>query len=139
MDKTISLDFQGYWREINQGGIPNNSGIYLVYRCVYNSSAKTVTLNKLIYIGEAEKVKERIENHEKKTMWRKKLQQGEQPCFSFAPIANPDRERAEAALIFKHKPECNEEYVNNFPFDQTTVSSKGRCEFISPSFTVYRT
>ena len=27
--KTISLTFEGYWRDVNSGGIPNNSGIYL--------------------------------------------------------------------------------------------------------------
>jgi hypothetical protein len=139
MDKTIALDFQGYWREINQGGIPNNSGIYLVYRCVFNQSGQTVTLNKLIYIGESEEVKDRIENHEKKPIWQKKLQQGEQLCFSFAPITNSDRERAEAALIFKHKPECNEEYTTNFPFDTATINSSGRCDSIIASFTVNKT
>lgn len=139
MDKTINLDFQGYWREINQGGIPNNSGIYLVYRCTYDQNDKTVTLNNLIYIGESEKVRERIENHEKKPMWQKKLQQGEQLCFSFAPVVDSDRKRTEAALIFKHKPECNEEYTNDFPFDTTTVNSSGRCHSIIASFTVNRT
>lgn len=139
MNKTMNLEFQGYWREVNQGGIPNNSGIYLVYRCVFNQADQTVTLNKLIYIGEAGEVKKRIEDHEKKPVWQKKVQYGEQLCFSFAPITSPDRERVEAALIFKHKPECNEEYTMNFPFDATTVNSSGRCYSIIGSFTVDRT
>lgn len=139
MNKTINLEFNGYWREVNQGGIPNNSGVYLVYRCVFNQSDQSVTLNKLIYIGEACEVKKRIENHEKKPMWQKKLQLGEQLCFSFASIASPDMERAEAALIFKHRPECNEEYTTSFPFDSTTVNSSGRCYSIETSFTVNRT
>lgn len=137
MDKTISLTFAGYWREVNQAGVPANSGIYLVYRCVHNSD-NTVTLNKLIYIGEAEDAKERIEGHDKKEEWRGKLQSGEQLCFSFAPVSSPDRERAEAAMIFRHKPECNEEYTDSFPFDRTTINSTGKCEHIQSSFTVNR-
>lgn len=138
MAKTFDLSFSGYWRERFLSDVPNNSGIYLVYTCK-NIDQQTLSTIKLIYIGESDKVRERIEKHEKKNQWKSKLLTGQELCFSFTSIENPDRERAEAALIFKHKPECNDEYVDNFPFDQTTVSSKGRCEFISPSFTVDKT
>ena len=40
--KSYSLIFNGYWREIDKKGIPSKSGIYLVYRCVYN--VKSVNL-----------------------------------------------------------------------------------------------
>ena len=110
------------------------------YCCKYNSTEKNISIRKLIYIGESGKVKDRISGHRKKDeCWNGKLQSGEVLCYSFAPIASPDREMAEAALIFKHKPECNDEYVDNFPFDQTTVNSKGRCNSISSSFTVNKT
>ena len=140
MAKIIELKFDGYWREINSSGIPNNSGIYLVYCCKYNATAKAVSIKKLIYIGESGKVKDRISGHKKKSeCWNGKLQSGEVLCYSFAPIASPDRERAEAALIFKHKPTCNDEYKDNFPFDETTIKSSGRCKFITSSFTVQKT
>lgn len=51
--KKINLDFDGYWREINKNSIPSKSGVYCVYSCVYNSSNKTVSLKKLLYIGES--------------------------------------------------------------------------------------
>ena len=38
--KTITLKFNGYWREVNKGGVPNQSGIYCVYSCIYNASEK---------------------------------------------------------------------------------------------------
>lgn len=50
MAKTISPNFNVYWREVNKGGVPAKSGVYLVYVCRYNEPQKTVTLNKLIYI-----------------------------------------------------------------------------------------
>ncbi len=138
MTKTIDLGFDGYWVEANLDYIPDESGIYLVYCCRKTESG--VLIRRLIYIGESEGVQGRIDGHEKKTnCWNKQLQKGEVLCYSFAPASNPDRERAEAALIFRHKPVCNDEFVDSFPFEQTTVSSSGRNKFIIQSFTVHKT
>ncbi len=138
-EKTISLKFGGYWRDKNSGGIPNDPGIYLVYTCTYNREADSVTLHRLIYIGEAAEARDRVQGHEKRPDWKRYLKQGQELCYSFAPIANPDRERGEAALIYQHKPPANEEYTDSFPFDDTTVISSGRRELITPSFTVRKT
>jgi hypothetical protein len=62
MEKTIPLKFEGYYREVNRESVPNKSGVYLVYRCVYEKDTKpkpTVTLKQLIYIGESEAVRDR--------------------------------------------------------------------------------
>lgn len=69
-EKTISLNFGGYWREVAISGLPAESGVYCVYTCVYNKENKTVSLKKLIYIGESEDVKKRISNHEKWDQWK---------------------------------------------------------------------
>ncbi len=139
MAKTINLDFDGYWREVNKGGIPEKSGVYLVYVCRYDESQKTVTLDKLVYIGEAENAQDRITNHEKWPEWRKHVPKGSEVCFSFAGVTSPDRERAEAALIFYHKPPCNTEYIDSFPFEDTMVVSTGRCAKITSPITVKTT
>ena len=62
---TFNVEFDGYWREKNIGGIPANSGIYCVYECTYNQEEKTVSIHRLIYIGEARDARDRIKNHEK--------------------------------------------------------------------------
>lgn len=139
MDKTISLTFDGYWREVNVVGVPAKSGIYLVYVCKYNEPQGTVTLHKLIYIGEADDVRDRIANHEKWPEWRRHVPKGSEVCFSFAGVTSPDRERAEAALIYYHKPPCCDEYIDSFPFEDTTVVSTGRCDLLSSPITVRKT
>ena len=63
--KEYSLNFQGYWREVNKGGVPSKSGIYLVYRCLYNPEQNTVGLKEILYIGQAEDARKRIVNHDK--------------------------------------------------------------------------
>lgn len=136
--KTISLTFDGYWRETNISSIPKQSGIYVVYECFYNSQENTVTLLKAIYIGEADNVNDRIAKHEKWPQWRKHCSNSNQICFSFAPVANPDRARGEAALIYKHKPPVNDEYKYTFPFDETTMKLSGKTALLYTDFTVYR-
>jgi excinuclease UvrABC nuclease subunit len=138
--KSCSSKFEGYWLEKDIDGMPKASGVYCVYACTYYPPPKdTVSNRKLIYIGEAENVNERIAKHEKWKDWRKHLQKGEVLSFSFTPIESAERERVEAALIFNHKPPENSEYTDTFPFDETTISTSGRNKFLDDKFTVQRT
>lgn len=137
--QSFSIDFDGYWREENKSSIPSKSGIYCVYSCTHNEAEKKVSLSKLIYVGEAADANGRISNHERLPDWKKHLSKGEQLCYSFGAIGGDYRERCEAAIIFKHKPPENTEYVNAFPFDETTMSLAGKTAKLQTSFTVKRT
>jgi hypothetical protein len=137
--QSFSPTFDGYWREPNISGIPAQSGVYCVYACTYDASARTVSIRFLIYIGEGENVNDRVANHEKWDDWRRHLRRGEELCFSFSPVDGPSRQRVEAALIFRHKPPENDEYTSAFPFDTTMVSSAGKTALLVSPFTVYRT
>lgn len=137
--KTYSLTYKGYWRDKNRGGVPAESGVYSVYAGTYDAQMDKVSLRLLIYIGQAENANERLANHEKEKDWKKHLRSGEELCFSFAPVQAADRDRVEAALIHHHKPPENSDYVNSFPFDQTTISTSGANALLSAYFTVYRT
>lgn len=138
MQQAYSLQFEGYWPEPNISGLPTVSGVYCVYACTKNPDG-TVSISRLIYIGEAGNVQERVTNHEKWTKWRRYLKPGEELCFSAAHVAASDRQRIEAAMIYQHKPSANEEYVDNFPFDTTTIRLSGTIALLAPSFTVKRT
>ncbi len=143
LTKTINLSFSGYWREEHKGSIPNESGIYGVYTCNYippkEDKKRSVTLKKLIYIGEAKEVRDRISEHEKWDEWRKELAEKEQICFTFAPENKSNREQSECALIFYHKPNCNEKCKDSFPYEETTVTSTGKHKFIKSPITVKKT
>ena len=137
--KTISLAFEGYWLESNKSGVPAQSGIYCVYACTYNQNKDTVTLRELVYVGESENVRNRLANHERLPDWKKRLKAGETLCYSAAAVSGSDRNRAEAAVIFHHKPPCNTEYKYSFPFEFTMIQTSGRNAMLDSSFTVYRT
>src|SRR5258707_15656035 len=116
--KSYSPTFDGYWREPKIGSLPAKSGIYCAYACTFDPTAGTVDLKRLLYIGESDDVRDRVKNHGKWSEWRNQLKSGEVLCFTCALISGTgDRQRVEAAEIFRHKPPCNTEYRNSFPFD----------------------
>lgn len=136
---TFNVNINGYYRDSKKNGIPNLEGVYFVYTSNYNPQQNTVTLHNLIYIGESDHVNLRIQNHEKYDIWKMYLQSGQELCYSVGQVVNDDRFRVEAAYIFRHKPPVNTEYVNAFPFDQTTINSLGETILIDRLFTVFRT
>lgn len=137
-EQSFIIEFDGYWRDKNKGGIPSLSGIYCVYECTHNTHEETVTLNKLIYIGEADNVNDRIAYHEKYNDWKKHVRLGNELCFSFGLLTSTNRVRCEAAMIFKHKPPENTEYKDSFPFDKTTINLSGKIALLTATFTLHR-
>ena len=129
-----NLEFDGFWLWVNVGGVPNDSGIYCVYTCTNNQH---LSLSNLIYIGESQRVHDRIVDHDRMSDWKRMLGIGQELCFSFAPISPEGaRKRAEAALIYFHKPPWNKEYKNEFPFGPTDIKTSGRCEGLNSYFRV---
>ena len=135
--KTISLSFKGYWREVRKSAVPAVSGVYCVYAATYHSEEETVSLRELLYVGESSNVRDRLATHERLQDWKRRLRIGETLCYAVATVNDSDRERAEAAVIYWHKPPCNVEYVNRFPFDTTHIETSGRNRFLEAAFTVY--
>jgi excinuclease UvrABC nuclease subunit len=137
-EQSFDISFDGYWRDEKKGSVPASSGIYCVYSCVYDKSKKTVDLKKLIYIGQSADVKKRLANHDKYDAWKKHVVAQGELCFTFALVTSQNLDRCEAAMIFKHKPVENSDYLNSFPFDRTTISLKGKIEFLEPTYTLDR-
>ena len=46
----FDLNFKGYWLDDAISNIPECSGVYIVYTCVYDGDSRTVKLENLIYI-----------------------------------------------------------------------------------------
>lgn len=137
-EQTYNIEIKGYWRDVNKSNIPNHSGVYFVYESTYNIKDNTVSLHKLIYIGESGDVNDRIANHEKRKDWLKHVRTGNELCFSTGHVASANRIRVEAAYIHKHTPPVNSEYTTTFPFDRTTIISTGKTALLNTNFTVNR-
>jgi excinuclease UvrABC nuclease subunit len=136
--KNYLLNFDGYWRDVNKDSLPAQSGIYAVYAATYDGIGKTVSLRRLLYIGESADVRSRVATHERRPDWLRKLSLGEILCYSVVPISpTTDRQRAEAAMINHHKPPCNVEHMNDFPFETTSIRTSGKNALMTVTFTVY--
>ena len=125
--RAYSLKFNGYWREDNKNGVPSKTGIYLVYRCVYDKTSNTVGLKDIIYIGQAENAHDCIANHDRLDDFKKQLQQGEELCYSFAEVLPSDLDIVENALIFAQKPILNDKLKYTFNYGAVTVKVDGHC------------
>ncbi len=87
----IIIDFDGYWVDEDKDYIHKNSGIYCVYTCIHHKVNDKVDIRALIYIGEADNVRERIFNHEKRNRWLEYVGKGDVLCFSFGDVDPVDR------------------------------------------------
>jgi hypothetical protein len=138
--KFYFLHFEGYWRENEISTLPKISGVYCVYACAYHPERNLVDLRSLVFIGGADDVGDAIAESKKWLDWRKHLHEGEELCFSIAPVVSPDVAHAEAALIFHHKPLENVEHKDSFLFDPTAVvNTSGRNQFLAERCVVEKT
>ena len=137
--KTFKVNISGYWRDKDKITIPKHSGIYFVYEAAYISNNNTLSIKRLIYIGESRNVNKMVLKHRKISKWLKFVNSGNELCYSVVHVESAYRTRIEAAYIYEHKPPANEEYKNNFPFNKTRIKSTGETELLNTDFTVDKT
>lgn len=133
-----TLDFRGYWLDKNKHALPAESGVYCVYAATYNQNLDTVLLQNVLYIGKAVDVRARHMNHEGKPSWERQLKAGQVLCYSFASLASRSLVICESALIYKHKPVCNDLGKESFLHEATHVVTKGRNALLVADFTVFQ-
>ena len=126
--KQFSLNFNGYWQEINSSGIPNSSGVYLAYRCVFQPSSNTVSLKELIYIGRSKDMRDRAEQHFQAGDLL--VNQGEEICYSTVVLPESDLPIVENALIYAQKPPLNLTLKDSYSYPQAHFDISGRCALL---------
>lgn len=124
------MTFKGYRRDVNKDGLPSYGGIYMVYCCKYNENEQTVTLKRLIYIGKAINLHDRICNHNRYEDFNRQLQQGEQLCYSYASVSPNEVDVVENGLIFMQKPNLNDDLKDSFNYPDSEFSIEGACALL---------
>lgn len=133
---TYQMTVEGYWLENKRWYMPHSSAVYMVFTCRYNASANTVALRRLLYIGQAVDVQERLSCHEKLSLWRLYCVSGETLCFAMAAVPKACLDVCESALIVKHQPPCNKALTKSFPHRPTTIWLEGDTELLCTNFRV---
>ena len=123
-----NLEFVGYWPVPSSSKVDFWGGIY----CIYAVKDKDP---RLLYVGEAEEIEASIANHKDCQKWEKEAD-GQDLYFSAAHL-NPDtgRQRAQAALVYRHRPPCNLEVPEHFKYDVKLLTS-GANACLDPYFII---
>lgn len=127
--KQIYLKFEGYWREVNKGYLPQDSGIYLIYSCRYIATRDTVDLSEILYIGQAESIRKRAVQHSEKE-FSSVLKDGETLCYAYASVDKENLNLVENALVFAEKPQFNTLLKDNYSYEDVHVLIEGACSLM---------
>lgn len=128
--KKYNVTFMGYRRDVNAKTLPSSSGIYMVYRCVYNEDKNTVDLKELFYIGQAFDLNHEINYHARREEFLAQAKEGEQICYAYARVDKADLDIVENALIFAQKPRLNTNLRNNFNHEASQFQIEGKCALL---------
>ena len=128
--KRYNINFKGYRRDCNKATLPHYSGVYMVYRCIYDSTTNKVTLIEIIYIGKAVDLWDRINHHDKYHLFLETCKIGEEICYSYANVSMDDLNIVENALVFAQKPRLNYDLVDSFNHESAGFLVEGRCSLL---------
>ena len=109
-----NIDFRGYKRNKYVDKLPPYSGIYMIYRCIYNAETDRVTLKELFYIGKATNLHDEVNYHKYRKEFLKQAQPGEEICYAYAEVSKVQYDIIENALIFMNKPSLNDVLRDNY-------------------------
>ena len=123
-----NLEFVGYWPVPSSGKVDFWGGMYCIY-------AFRGDVPRLLYVGEAEEIETSIAGHKDRQNWEREAN-GAELRFSAAHL-NPDtgRQRAQAALVYRHRPPCNLEVPEHFKYDVKLLTS-GANACLDPYFII---
>lgn len=135
----FNLNFNGYWLEKSFESIAECSGIYIFQECFYNSVNDTVSLKRILYIGQATNCNNRIYNHEKIPAMKRSLSQGNQLCLTYCKCESKDLDVIENALIYYYRPPFNDTCKDTFEHEDTNISCTGSYSLLKQNILVYST
>ncbi len=131
----VELVFKGYYPEKQIGSIAKVDGVYVAHACTLQTDAdgeETCTPLRVIYIGKGtgtDNVHVRIGQHKNNDhpTWKEHLNEGEHILYSYAECPANIVDDVEAALIYRNKPEENENGKNIYTGGThlLTVTSSG--------------
>ncbi|MCA1769606.1 MAG: hypothetical protein LC652_06495 [Halomonas sp.] len=139
-EQMLSPKMLGYWTEETLKEVPDESGIYCVFRAAKDPETGEMDVQELLYVGEHRGTRYGLQHDEHRDKWHAFPPPGEEIWYAVGLCGNANRERLAAAMINAHKPRFNSNspYLETFPFDATTVHLYGKKHKLQSIFSVER-
>lgn len=133
--KFIIQQEPGFYLDRDRATMPKCQGIYVVYRCDYNSYYDTVDVKEVLYIGESLNIHEHHNGtpdyprrHELYEEFVDKAGGSEHVCYGVIPMnefSDEERKWIQVAMIFCQKPPINGEGKENYTHSAADIEIKG--------------
>ena len=107
--------------------LPEESGIYIVYKCAPGKKEGTVKLREILYIGQAENIKERhVPQHERFVDFMRECDLDENICYAWILVDRENLDRVENGLIYMQQPKLCDRGRQTFDYPETEFILKGK-------------
>lgn len=126
------MNVEGHWREKHMSLIPEGPGIYFVYESRYDEASETICCYRLVFIGEAEDLRQEVNNHPELAFWKNNLRAKNELSFSVAQYGGTERQRIRSAYVCEHKPVFNHVSEFRFSYLHTIIISWGNLGLLEP-------
>ena len=123
-----NIEFSGYKLDQDVEKLPTDSGVYIIYRCVYNKTTDKVQLVELIYIGKATSLRQEVAHHKRREEFLAEAGDGETLCYAYAIVPRVQYDIIENALIYTTEPRLNTNLVDNYDHQDAEFHFSGRCD-----------
>lgn len=125
-----NVKFQGYKLDRDVDNMPDESGVYMIYRCLYNKNTDTVSLQELIYIGKATSLHQEVCYHKRRSEFLAQAREGESLCYAYAKVSRVQYDVVENALIYMQKPRLNDNLKDNYNHQDAEFHFLDRCRLL---------
>ena len=123
-----NIEFKGYKLDKDVLKLPTDSGVYIIYRCVYNETTDKVQLVELIYIGKATNLRQEVAYHNSRDEFLVEAGEGETLCYAYTNVPRTQYDIIENALIYTSEPRLNTNLVDNYDHQDAEFHFSGRCD-----------
>ncbi|MFC2991546.1 hypothetical protein [Halomonas tibetensis] len=139
-EQMLSPKMLGYWTDETLKEVPDESGIYCVFRAAKDPETGEMDVQELLYVGEHRSTRFGLQHDEHRDSWYAFPPPDEEIWYAVGLCGSANRERLAAAMINAHKPRFNSNspYLDRFPFDATTVHLYGKKHKLQSIFNVER-
>lgn len=127
---TYRKNFQGYYPDSMVDSLPQESGVYMIYRCVVDRIKRTVDLIELFYIGKATNLHQEVKYHKRRKEFLAQAEEGEEICYSFTLVNLQQYDIIENGLIYMQKPRLNNNLTDSYDHQDAEFHFTGKCGFL---------